>query len=98
MSRLVRGAGVILLIALLAFAFRALRIESERYRVERVVDTGTPPVLPVGTVALTSLVPAGRLEVHDVIAYRHPSKPTERVFLRIGEISRIPRSTGYLVR
>ena len=98
MRRLTKGAGVILLIALLVFAFRAIRVESERFRIERVAETEMPPSLAPGTVALTSLVPAGRLIVGDVIVYRHPAKPSERVYLRIGEISRIPRSTGYLIR
>ena len=98
MRRLTRGAGLVLLVALLVLAVRAIRIESARYRVDRVPATEMPPSLPTGTVALASLVPAGRLELGDVIIYRHPSKPDERVYLRVGEISRIPRSTGYVIR
>lgn len=100
MRRWLSALGVLILLGLAA---RALWIESAKFRVERVPQVSPSPsrlpsVLPAGDAVLLSLVRLQDVAPGDVILFRHALDVSHPTFARVGEMTRIPGGTGYLVK
>jgi hypothetical protein len=90
------GTGALLLLLLLAA--HAMWRETHRIRILEVPAAEMAPSSPVGYVAVLTHVPVGQIRPGDVIEYRHPARREVSLFLRVGQIERVPASSGYLVR
>ena len=93
-----RIAGALLVLALLAQSTRVLWKDARSFHFATVVETNAPSLLPAGAFTLTEFTPVGRLRVGDLIAYSHPLRERAPVYARVGQVSPVAHSTGYLAR
>ena len=92
---------LLLVAALLAGGFLVNALA--RFRLVSIGESVVSPPVSPGSLVLAEVVPVTALRAGDVIEYRHPSRPTQPLFMRLLEdpmpvAPALPQSDGRLVR